>query len=50
MVAPGVGFGDHRGRDNEIDRRDRDPRGSRNKYEFDHEAHVFRLDRRLSRP
>jgi inorganic pyrophosphatase len=23
------------------------PRGSRNKYEFDHEAHVFRLDRRL---
>jgi len=23
------------------------PRGSRNKYEFDHERHVFRLDRRL---
>ncbi|MET0728538.1 MAG: inorganic diphosphatase [Acidimicrobiales bacterium] len=23
------------------------PRGSRNKYEFDHEHHVFRLDRRL---
>ena len=23
------------------------PRGSRNKYEYDHEAHVFRLDRRL---
>ena len=23
------------------------PRGSRNKYEFDHEAHVFRLDRRI---
>jgi inorganic pyrophosphatase len=23
------------------------PRGSRNKYEFDHEANVFRLDRRL---
>jgi inorganic pyrophosphatase len=23
------------------------PRGSRNKYEFDHEKHVFRLDRRL---
>jgi len=23
------------------------PRGSRNKYEYDHEAHVMRLDRRL---
>jgi inorganic pyrophosphatase len=23
------------------------PRGSRNKYEYDHEQHVFRLDRRL---
>jgi len=23
------------------------PRGSRNKYEYDHEAHVIRLDRRL---
>ncbi|MFO7280911.1 MAG: inorganic diphosphatase [Thermoanaerobacterales bacterium] len=23
------------------------PRGSRNKYEYDHERHVFRLDRRL---
>ncbi len=23
------------------------PRGSRNKYEFDHERHVMRLDRRL---
>jgi inorganic pyrophosphatase len=23
------------------------PKGSRNKYEYDHEAHVFRLDRRL---
>lgn len=23
------------------------PRGSRNKYEYDHEAHCFRLDRRL---
>jgi inorganic pyrophosphatase len=23
------------------------PRGSRNKYEYDHENHVFRLDRRL---
>jgi inorganic pyrophosphatase len=23
------------------------PRGSRNKYEYDHEHHVFRLDRRL---
>jgi inorganic pyrophosphatase len=23
------------------------PRGSRNKYEFDHEAHIIRLDRRL---
>ena len=23
------------------------PRGSRNKYEFDHEHHIFRLDRRL---
>ena len=23
------------------------PRGSRNKYEYDHETHVFRLDRRL---
>ncbi len=23
------------------------PRGSRNKYEFDHERHVIRLDRRL---
>lgn len=23
------------------------PKGSRNKYEFDHERHVFRLDRRL---
>jgi inorganic pyrophosphatase len=23
------------------------PKGSRNKYEFDHEAHVIRLDRRL---
>ena len=40
----------HRGsswRDLRDRRRDRDPRGSRNKYEFDHEAHVFRLDRRL---
>ena len=23
------------------------PKGSRNKYEFDHERHIFRLDRRL---
>jgi hypothetical protein len=23
------------------------PRGSRNKYEYDHERHVIRLDRRL---
>ncbi|HZM53403.1 MAG TPA: inorganic diphosphatase, partial [Acidimicrobiales bacterium] len=23
------------------------PRGSRNKYEYDHERHVMRLDRRL---
>ena len=23
------------------------PKGSRNKYEFDHERHVMRLDRRL---
>jgi inorganic pyrophosphatase len=23
------------------------PRGSRNKYEYDHERHIFRLDRRL---
>jgi inorganic pyrophosphatase len=32
---------------NEIDVVIEIPRGSRNKYEFDHEAHVFRLDRRL---
>jgi inorganic pyrophosphatase len=32
---------------NEIDVMVEIPRGSRNKYEYDHEAHVIRLDRRL---
>ena len=39
--------GDHRRVTTEIDVVIEIPRGSRNKYEYDHEAHVFRLDRRL---
>jgi inorganic pyrophosphatase len=36
-----------RGTDREIDVVIEIPRGSRNKYEYDHEHHVLRLDRRL---
>ncbi|MBN2622110.1 MAG: inorganic diphosphatase [Acidimicrobiales bacterium] len=39
--------GDHLRVTTEIDVVIEIPRGSRNKYEYDHEAHVFRLDRRL---
>ena len=46
-LAHAVGVGDHLGVTIEIDVVIEIPRGSRNKYEFDHEAHVFRLDRRL---
>jgi inorganic pyrophosphatase len=38
---------DHRGVTSEIDVVIEIPRGSRNKYEYDHDAHVIRLDRRL---
>jgi inorganic pyrophosphatase len=41
------GVEDHREVTTDIDVVIEIPRGSRNKYEFDHEAHVFRLDRRL---
>ena len=43
----GRAIGDHSAVTSEIDVMIEIPRGSRNKYEFDHEAHVFRLDRRL---
>src|SRR5262245_57452123 len=44
-LAGGPGVEDHLWVTNEIDVVIEIPRGSRNKYEFDHEAHVFRLDR-----
>ena len=46
-LAATWGFGDHLGVSTEIDVLIEIPRGSRNKYEYDHASHVIRLDRRL---
>jgi inorganic pyrophosphatase len=47
VLAAARPVGDHLRVTSEIDVVIEIPRGSRNKYEYDHEAHVFRLDRRL---
>jgi len=47
VLAADRPVGDHLRVTSEIDVVIEIPRGSRNKYEYDHEAHVFRLDRRL---
>jgi inorganic pyrophosphatase len=46
-LATGQAVGDHSSVTAPIDVVIEIPRGSRNKYEYDHERHVFRLDRRL---
>ena len=46
-LVTGRAVGDHSPVPEPIDVVIEIPRGSRNKYEYDHERHVFRLDRRL---
>ena len=49
-LAAGPGVEDHLRVTIEIDVVIEIPRGSRNKYEYDHARHVFRLDRPCSPP
>jgi inorganic pyrophosphatase len=46
-LVTGRGVGDHSPVTAPIDVVIEIPRGSRNKYEYDHDRHIFRLDRRL---